>query len=59
MNYSLSHACTIRWALEMELGSIKVHKNECQEVIDYLTKRLKELKDLENELNKINAKGSS
>lgn len=59
MSYSLSHAAVIRWALEMEMGHLKVTNNDPEsEIMVYLKERIKELKELETNLSLINSKGA-
>jgi hypothetical protein len=59
MAYSLSHAAAVRWALEMEYYNQKVTEKRTQddEIIQFLLRRIKEIKQLENELALVNSKG--
>lgn len=55
VNYSFSHATSIKWALEMELNSLIAAKSNDINIIDYLKNRINELKEFEKECLKIQA----
>ena len=51
--YSFSHASTVKWALEMELNRLKCIRPNNEEIMEFLSKRIQELKDYEKECLKI------
>jgi len=51
--YSFSHATTVKWALEMELNRLKCIRPNNEEIMEFLSKRIQELKDYEKECLKI------
>ena len=51
--YSFSHATTVKWALEMELNRLKCIRPNNEEIMEFLSSRIQELKDYEKECLKI------